>query len=184
MMLFYVVYALGAVSGVVARAVLGVAHAQVPLLVGEGGGQRDAKTRRLGVAMACRRSGKEGEVVGLVPLREAEQGMGCFRFMVCTLIRSVGAMMQEHWGKPIETMRILWVENTETKVSVSLEELSRVKCRLEAEFSAEEVSAATASGVELGVWPSFGFGDGTIWFDREESRWFLAGRSIKNVECW
>ena len=76
------------------------------------------------------------------------------------------------------------VLDVETAASGSLEELSRVRCRIEPEFSVEEFSASSVSGVKLGVWPSFGVEDGAVILDRSESRWFLAGRSIKSVECW
>lgn len=81
-------------------------------------------------------------------------------------------------------MKIVAVLDMETAASGSLEQLARIRCRIEPEFSAEEVSAASASGVELGVWPTFGPEDGIIGFDRSESRWFLAGRSIESIECW
>jgi hypothetical protein len=81
-------------------------------------------------------------------------------------------------------MKLVTVLDMETATSGSLEELARVRCKIEPEFSAEEVSAASASSVELGIWPTFGFEDGVVILDRSESRWFLAGRSIKSIECW
>lgn len=81
-------------------------------------------------------------------------------------------------------MKIVAVLDLETAVSGSLEELAQVRCRVEPEFSTEEVRAAAASDVELRVWPTFGLDDGIIKFDRSDSRWFLAGRSIKSIECW
>lgn len=81
-------------------------------------------------------------------------------------------------------MKIVAVLDMETAASGSLKDLARVRCRIEPEFSAEEVSAASTSGVELGIWPTFGLEDGIIVFDRSDSRWFLAGRSIKSIECW
>lgn len=71
-----------------------------------------------------------------------------------------------------------------TRTSVSLEELERVKCKVEPRFSVEEESAASMARVELGVWPHFGVEDGTVHFERSSSRWFLAGRLIENLECW
>jgi hypothetical protein len=84
----------------------------------------------------------------------------------------------------IDAMKIVAVVNMETGTSGSLEGLARIKCELEPTFSAEEESAALASGVKLGVWPRFGIEDGTIQLNQPSSRWFLAGRSIESIECW
>lgn len=81
-------------------------------------------------------------------------------------------------------MKIVSVLDMSTASSGSLEELSRVRCRIAPQFSVEEDSAAAAAGVELGVWPAFGAEDGVVILDRSESRWFLAGRAIESVECW
>ena len=64
-----------------------------------------------------------------------------------------------------------------------LEELRRVMCKVEPKFSEEE-KAMYVSGMEEKVWPWFSIEDGTIRFENEASRWFLAGRSIESYECW
>lgn len=81
-------------------------------------------------------------------------------------------------------MKMVAVLNVETGARGSVEEVERIRCRIEPEFSAEELSAASASGVDLDVSPAFGVEDGIIILDRSDSRWFLAGRSIKSLECW
>lgn len=86
--------------------------------------------------------------------------------------------------KAINSIKIVALLDIETATSGSLEELERIRCRIEPEFSVEEVSTASGSGVELGVWPTFGVEDGIVSLNRSESRWFLAGRSIKSIECW
>lgn len=86
--------------------------------------------------------------------------------------------------KSIHSIKMVAVLDIDTATSGSLETLSRVRCGIQPNFNVGEVSAAIASGAELGVWPSFGVEDGVVVLDRPESRWFLAGRSVESIECW
>ena len=96
-------------------------------------------------------------------------------------------MQHDRWNnarEQIDTMKIVAVVDMETGTSESLEELALVKCRVEPLYSAEEISTASTLGVEMSAWPHFGVEDGTVHFRRSESKWFLASRLIKKVECW
>ena len=86
--------------------------------------------------------------------------------------------------KSIDSMKILAGLDVDTAISGSLEGLERVRCRIEPAYSDGEIRAASASGLDLRGLPTFGFADGVINLDRSDSRWFLAGRSIKSIECW
>jgi hypothetical protein len=66
--------------------------------------------------------------------------------------------------------------------SVSLEELSHIICRVVPKLSVEEKAAFHLSGLEK-VWPWFKVSDGTVFFQKPSSRWFLAGRAIESYEC-
>jgi hypothetical protein len=68
------------------------------------------------------------------------------------------------------------------KQSVSLEDLSRIKCRVIPKLSAEEKAAHHSSGLEK-VWPWFKITDETVQFKAASSRWFLAGRAVESYEC-
>lgn len=101
-----------------------------------------------------------------------------------SLKSTTGSLLQhDRWNdahKQIDTMTIVAVVDMETGMSGSLEELARVNCRVEPLYSAEEASVAST----LGAWPHFGVEDGTVHFRQSESKWFLASRLIKEVECW
>ncbi len=88
------------------------------------------------------------------------------------------------FGRQLDAVKVVAVVDLNKRTSGSLEELERVKCKMEPRFSFEEESAALATGSELGVWPHFGIEDGTIQLNKSSSRWFLAGRSIESFECW
>lgn len=83
-------------------------------------------------------------------------------------------------------MMIVSVQDLYTAAAGSAEELARIRCRIEPQLGAEEewVARVAQAGRRLGVWPSFGARDGVVILDRSESRWFLAGREIRSVECW
>jgi hypothetical protein len=184
MLLQYLLCALCAVSGVFSRAVPGVA--QVPLVDSQQ--QSHTKPEHMGVMIAYKRSGDSHEATFHFPLRHPQRGAYCTGRLLHCLTGVPGSLLHyDQWEgvyKSIDSMKLVTVLDMETATSGSLEELARVRCKIEPEFSAEEVSAAFASSVELGIWPTFGFEDGVVILDRSESRWFLAGRSIKSIECW
>ncbi|KAF9702000.1 hypothetical protein EKO04_000873 [Ascochyta lentis] len=144
----YVLYVLCGVSGALSRAVPDVA--QAPLLEGSQQQQQHyAKPHHLDVMIAFKRSGDDHEATWQFPLRQPLRG---------SLLQS------NQWGdarKDVTAMSIVAVVDVETGRSAGLEELARIRCRVEPVFSEEEVSAAAASGVELGVWPHFRVEDGT-----------------------
>ncbi|KAF2629866.1 hypothetical protein BU25DRAFT_260103 [Macroventuria anomochaeta] len=179
----YLLCALCAVSGVFSRAVPDVA--QVPLLHPQQ--QNHAKPEHMGVMIAFKRSGEDHEKTFQCPLRQPLRGTQCPEALLRCLISGAGSMLHSWPGsdahKAVHSMKIVAVLDVETATLGSLEELARIRCRIQPEFSAEEVSAASASGVELGVWPTFGVEDGVVVLDRSDSRWFLAGRLIKSIEC-
>jgi hypothetical protein len=86
--------------------------------------------------------------------------------------------------KSIHSIKIVAVLDLDAATSGSLETLPRVRCGIQPKFSVGEVNAAIASGVGLGVWPSFGVEDGVVVLDHPDSRRFLAGRSVESIECW
>lgn len=46
-----------------------------------------------------------------------------------------------------------------------------------------EEKAAVEYGMKAKIWPWFSMMDERIQLDSEESRWFLAGRSVEYYEC-
>ncbi|KAJ4983339.1 hypothetical protein SVAN01_11172 [Stagonosporopsis vannaccii] len=168
MLLHCLLCALCLVHSVFARAL--PPTAQVPLVSPQQRGY--AKPEHMGVMIAYKRSGEDHEATFQFPLRQPIRG---------------SVLHNDPWHdtrKAVHSMKIVAVLDMETAVSGSLKELGQVRCRIEPEFSAEEARAATASGIELGIWPTFGVEEGIISLDRSDSRWFLAGRSIKSIECW
>ncbi|KZM27342.1 uncharacterized protein EKO05_0009437 [Ascochyta rabiei] len=164
----YVLYMLCGVSGALSRAVPDAG--QVPLL--KDSQQHDPKPQGLEVMVAFKRSGDDHEAMWHLPLRQPQRG---------------SLLQGDSWRnarKEVNAIGIVAVVDVQTGTSAGLEELAQVRCTVEPVFSEEEVRAAAVSGAELGVWPHFGVEDGMVRFDRSESRWFLAGRSIETVECW
>ncbi|KAH6637798.1 hypothetical protein C7974DRAFT_148627 [Boeremia exigua] len=144
--------------------------AQVPLLSSQH--QDSAKPEHSSVLIAYKRNGEDHEATFQFPLRRPIRG---------------SVLHDDPWHdthRAVNSMKIVAVLDAETAAFRSEDELVRVRCRIEPAFSAEEVSAASDSGSELRVWPTFGVEDGIVILDRSDSRWFLAGRSIKNIECW
>ncbi|KAH7378806.1 hypothetical protein BKA66DRAFT_143266 [Pyrenochaeta sp. MPI-SDFR-AT-0127] len=86
---------------------------------------------------------------------------------------SSGANLPSHPS----TMKIIAVINDDG-LSVPLEGLERVICRVVPNISVEERAA-----VEQKVWPWFTVQDATVQFEVAFSRWYLGGRSIESYEC-
>ncbi|KAJ8105996.1 hypothetical protein OPT61_g9834 [Boeremia exigua] len=121
-----------------------------------------AKPEHMGVMIAFKRSGEDHEAMLQFALRRPIRGS--------LLHREHG----QDTHKAVRSMKIAAVLDVETAARGSVEELERVRCRIEPQFSAEEHRAASSAGVELNVWPDFGVEDGIIILDRSDSRWFLA----------
>jgi hypothetical protein len=66
--------------------------------------------------------------------------------------------------------------------SIPLAELDSITCQVVPRLSVEEKAALYSSGNDK-VWPWFRVRDGTVYFKRSSSRWFLAGRAIASYEC-
>lgn len=159
---------------------------QVPFVASQ---QDHAKPEHMGVMIAFQRSGEDHESTFQFPERQPIRGMFVQSICVlCVLTWLSGSVLHnDPWHNTrnaVDSVKVVAVLDLDTAASGSLEELARIRCRIEPEFSIEEVRAASSSGVELGVWPTFGFEDGVVILNRSDSRWFLAGRSIGSIECW